>query len=412
MTPDISATPSSGPVDGPEILFRDDLAGRELHFSRPREIIRADTPEEVAGALAQVARAQAAGRWCAGYLSYEAGYALEPKLRDHLPAHCRLPLVQMGVFDAPETREVAPPAAGGASLTGFRPAWSFADYAPRFEQVHRHLCAGDCYQANLTFPIAARWQGDPAALFDAMTARQPVRYGALVRLGGPAILSRSPELFFEVDDAGWIETHPMKGTIRRGATPEEDARLAEALRQDPKNRAENLMIVDLLRNDISRICALGTLHVPALFRVEHYPTVHQLVSRIRARLAPGVGFAEIVGALFPCGSITGAPKIRAMQILRALEARPRDIYCGAIGYLAPSGGMRFNVAIRTVTLHEGGEAVLNVGGGLVYDSEARAEYDECLLKAKFAAPVAPSEPLPAENPAGGEALGHDPDVGV
>jgi para-aminobenzoate synthetase component 1 len=180
----------------------------------------------------------------------------------------------------------------------------------------------------------------------------------------------------------------MKGTIRRGATPQEDAQLAEALRQDTKCQAENLMIVDLLRNDISRICELGTLEVPQLFRLESYPTVHQLVSRIRARLARGVGFAEIIAALFPCGSITGAPKIRAMQILRTLEESPRYAYCGTIGYLAPSGRMRFNVAIRTITLHEGGEAMLNVGGGLVYDSEVRAEYEECLLKARFAGGVA------------------------
>lgn len=379
----------------PEILFRNDLAGRELHFSQPCEIIRADTAEEVAIALARIERAQASGKWCAGYLSYEAGFALEPKLREYLPDRRRLPLVLMGVFDAPETRPPAPPRTTGASLTDMRPAWSFEDYAPRFAQVHRHLCAGDCYQANLTFPISARWQGEPSALFDAMTSRQPVRYGALVDLGGPVILSRSPELFFEVDAAGWIETQPMKGTIRRGVDRKEDIALAKTLRQDPKCRAENLMIVDLLRNDISRICALGTLQVPELFRVESYPTVHQLVSRIRARLAPGIGFAEIIAALFPCGSITGAPKIRAMQILRALEEHTRDIYCGAIGYLASTGAMRFNVAIRTLTLHQGGEAVLNVGGGIVYDSNARDEYDEALLKARFANLVASSTHSPA-----------------
>ncbi|MZR13730.1 aminodeoxychorismate synthase component I [Maritimibacter sp. DP07] len=379
---------SGGPAPGAEILFRDDVAGREMHFAKPHAIIRADAPEELRAALADVEHAQRAGRWCAGYLSYEAGYALEPKLLNQLPAGRRLPLLLMGVFDAPRERPVTPAQISDAALTAFETAWSYEAYAPRFEQVHRHLCAGDCYQANLTFPITARWQGAPAALFDAMTARQPVRYGALVDLGGPVILSRSPELFFDVDDAGWIETHPMKGTIRRGANPQEDAQLAEALRQDAKCQAENLMIVDLLRNDISRICELGTLEVPELFRLESYPTVHQLVSRIRAKLARGVGFAEIIAALFPCGSITGAPKIRAMQILRALEHGPRDAYCGAIGYLAPKGRMRFNVAIRTITLHEGGEAVLNVGGGLVYDSEVRAEYEESLLKARFAGGVA------------------------
>ncbi|WP_370284906.1 aminodeoxychorismate synthase component I [Pseudooceanicola nanhaiensis] len=372
----------------PRILLRDDLAGTERRFIAPRELIRADHADEVPRALDRMERARSAGQWCAGYVSYEAGYALDPKLRDHMPGGRRLPLILMGVFDAPETGPVKARTEGSSCLTDFRPAWSFEDYAPRFRQVHRHLRAGDCYQANLTFPVSAQWGGDPSALFDEMTARQPIRYAALVELGGPVILSRSPELFIAVDTDGWIETHPMKGTVRRGTTPAEDAALAVSLRQDEKNRAENLMIVDLLRNDISRICELGTLHVPELFRIESYPTVHQLVSRVRARLRPGATVTEIFAALFPCGSITGAPKIRAMQILRSLEAGPRDIYCGAIGYAAPSGEMRFNVAIRTLTLHEDGEAIFNVGGGIVFDSEVRSEYEECLLKARFAAGTA------------------------
>ena len=376
-------THPDGPPD-PFILLRDDPAGQERLFRNPVGLIRADRAEEVSDALTRIEAARAAGLWCTGYLSYEAGYALDPSLRDHMPGGRRLPLVLMGLFGPPENRPVTLRPGPPAALSDFRPAWSFEDYAPRFAQVHRHLRQGDCYQANLTFPIAARWQGDPAALFDAMTARQPVRYGALADLGGPVILSRSPELFFKVDAGGWIETHPMKGTIGRGTTPEEDARLVGLLRRDEKSQAENLMIVDLLRNDISRLCLPGTLDVPELFRVETYPTVHQMVSRVRARLRPGTTFAEIVAALFPCGSITGAPKIRAMQILRALETAPRGIYCGAIGYAAPDGEMRFNVAIRTLTLHEGGEAVLNVGGGLVFDSEVRSEYEECLLKARFA----------------------------
>lgn len=371
-------------ADGPSILLRDDLAGTEMRFATPRDVIRADHPDEIQDALDRMEYTRADGKWCAGYINYEAGYALEPKLRDIMPEGRRLPLVLMGVFDAPETGSVVTRTAGTATLTDVRPEWSFEDYRPRFEQVHQHLRTGNCYQANLTFPVSACWQGDPTALFEEMTARQPVRYAALVKLDGPIILSRSPEMFFEVDADGWIETHPMKGTIRRGQTPETDAALAETLRRDEKNRAENLMIVDLLRNDISRICELGTLRVPELFRIESYPTVHQLVSRVRARLAPGTTVSEIFTALFPCGSITGAPKIRAMQILRALERRPRDIYCGAIGFIAPSGQMRFNVAIRTLTLHAGGEAVFNVGGGIVFDSEVRSEYDECLLKARFA----------------------------
>ncbi|KZY30361.1 aminodeoxychorismate synthase component I [Roseovarius sp. HI0049] len=383
-------------ADGPSILLRDDLAGTEMRFATPRDVIRADHPDEIQDALDRMEYTRADGKWCAGYINYEAGYALELKLRDIMPEGRRLPLVLMGVFDAPETGSVVTRTAGTATLTDVRPEWSFEDYRPRFEQVHQHLRTGNCYQANLTFPFSACWQGDPTALFEEMTARQPVRYAALVKLDGPIILSRSPEMFFEVDADGWIETHPMKGTIRRGQTPETDAALAETLRRDEKNRAKNLMIVDLLRNDISRICELGTLRVPELFRIESYPTVQQLVSRVRARLAPGTTVSEIFTALFPCGSITGAPKIRAMQILRALERRPRNIYCGAIGFIAPSGQMRFNVAIRTLTLHAGGEAVFNVGGGILFDSEVRSEYDECLLKARFASGPDPKSCLRAD----------------
>src|SRR5690606_34322723 len=220
--------------------------------------------------------------------------------------------------------------------------------------------------------------------FQSLTARQPVRYAAFIDLGGPVVLSRSPELFFEVSADGWIDTLPMKGTMPRGKTPREDEALKELLCNDPKNQAENRMIVDLLRNDISRITKVGTLDVPELFHVESYPTVHQMVSRIRAKLLPDLGLAEIFAALFPCGSITGAPKISVMKILAGLEARARNAYCGAIGWAAPDGRMRFNVAIRTITLHPEGDAVFNVGGGVVFDSTAHDEYAECLLKAQFA----------------------------
>jgi para-aminobenzoate synthetase component 1 len=375
---------------GPHILLRDDLAGREMMFAEPVETVTVDRLDEVEPALRRLDGIRRTGKWLAGYLSYEAGFAFEPKLISALPEGRRVPLLQFGVFDMPDERAIEAPAPSNAGLHDARATWSFEDYRTRFDRLHGHLRKGDAYQGNLTFPVAARWEGSPRAIFEGMTARQPVRYGALVELGGPAIVSRSPELFFQVDREGWIETHPMKGTIRRGVTPKEDAELAEFLRNDPKNQAENRMIVDLLRNDISRVTQVGTLDVPELFRIESYPTVHQMVSRVRARLEPGVGLTEIMQALFPCGSITGAPKLSAMMILNALERQPRDAYCGAIGWAAPGGEMRFSVAIRTVTLHEGGEAVFNVGGGVVFDSDARSEYEECLLKARFATGSVPT----------------------
>lgn len=376
----------------PIALFRNDLQGETLCFAAPREILLAETPDALHPALARAEAARRRGLWLAGYISYEAGYVLEPALRPHLPPDRRAPLMCLGVFDAPAEEPVPSAEGPPPRLIAPRAAWSFADYETRFLCLHDHLRRGDCYQGNLTFPVTARWQGDPLALFDGLTERQPVRYAAYVDLGGPVVLSRSPELFFEVSRDGFIETLPMKGTMPRGDTPEEDAALREKLRNDPKNQAENRMIVDLLRNDISRVTEVGTLDVPELFHVETYPTVHQMVSRVRARLSAGVTLTDILAALFPCGSVTGAPKISAMKILRALEGAPRDVYCGAIGWTAPDGRMRFNVAIRTIALHADGEAVFNVGGGVVFDSTAHGEYAECLLKARFATGEVPATP--------------------
>jgi para-aminobenzoate synthetase component I len=376
----------------PFVLFRDDLAGGDLLFEAPSALIEAYQPSDFAVALDRAEAARRSGKWLAGYFSYEAGYLFEPKLRPLLPEGRRGPLVRFGVFDGPSER-VLPNAAAQPSngpIFDARPAWSFADYEPKFQRVHRHLREGDCYQVNLTFPIGAGWTGDPFQAFTALTARQPVKYGALVSLGDPIVLSRSPELFFAIDQAGTIESRPMKGTAPRGATKAEDAGLKKFLRNDPKNQAENRMIVDLLRNDISRISEVGTLDVPELFAVETYPTVHQMVSTVRAKLLPDLTISEIFAALFPCGSITGAPKIRAMEVIRALETTPRDAYCGAIGWIAPGGPMRFNVAIRTISLFPDGEAVYNVGGGVVFDSSAEEEYAECLLKARFATGAEPA----------------------
>ncbi|TPN54984.1 MULTISPECIES: aminodeoxychorismate synthase component I [unclassified Mesorhizobium] len=374
----------------PAAIFRNDESARQLVFDRPADIIVAHAAKDFLPALEAAQAAHDAGRWLAGYFSYEAGYLLEPKLVPLLPSGRRAPLVCLGVFDAPVEEAVPQRAAPtNGPIFDARAAWSFEDYEKRFARLHQHIRQGDCYQGNLTFPVQAQWSGDPLAAFDALTERQPVKYGALVALGDPVVLSRSPELFFEIDASGMIETHPMKGTAPRGATKAEDERQRNFLRNDEKNQAENRMIVDLLRNDISLISEVGTLDVPALFRIESYPTVHQMVSDVRAKLLPGLSIRQIFAALFPCGSITGAPKIRAMEILHDLESTPRDVYCGAIGWIAPGGTMRFSVAIRTISLFSSGEAVYNVGGGIVFDSTAQEEYQECLLKARFATGTPP-----------------------
>lgn len=351
-------------------------------FAAPQTVIRADTPAGVGPALAAMQAAQARGCWLAGYLSYELGHVLTPRLAPLMPALRAMPLILMGVFDGPRP---APPLPDpqGVTIGPVRPLWDRARYDRAIAAVHRYIEAGDSYQINLTFPLEAEVTGDPLAIHAALAVRQPVGEGAFVDLGGPVVLSRSPELFFAVDAAGRIETRPMKGTAARLADPVADRAAADALRASEKNRAENLMIVDLLRNDISRVCLPGSVHVPQLFGIESYATLHQMVSTVAGQLRPGVGLAQILGALFPCGSITGAPKIRSMQIIAELEGTAREVYCGAIGWVDPAGPMRFSVAIRSPWMVAPGRLRLNVGGGIVHDSKAGDEWDEALCKSAF-----------------------------
>ncbi|QGX97675.1 aminodeoxychorismate synthase component I [Roseovarius faecimaris] len=365
-----------------QIRFDHGPDGTACLFRQASRLITAWRAEEVPDALAALDEARAEGKWLAGYASYELGYALEPKLSSLLPEGRALPLVQFGVYDWPVIAPQLVP--GETALSGFEPHWDDARYTDAFGRVHEYICAGDFYQANLTFPISLHATGAPEALYAALAAVQPVRFGALVEQEGlPALLSRSPELFFRTDTQGQIQTRPMKGTQPRSEDPAEDARRRFFLQTDEKNRAENLMIVDLLRNDLSRICRAGTVAVPELFSVESYATVHQMTSLITGLMIGGTGLSDIFAALFPCGSITGAPKVRAMEVLADLEGAPRDIYCGTIGWVAPDGRSEFNVAIRTLMVGEGGQARLNVGGGVVYDSTAASEYEEALWKARF-----------------------------
>lgn len=350
-------------------------------FTAPQMMIRADTPSGIGPALAAIEAARAQGQWVAGYLSYEMGHALIPRLAPLVPAERDCPLILMGVFDGPRPAPALPDPAG-IRIGPAQPLWSRSRYDAAIAVARDYIAAGDCYQVNLTFPMQAEVAGDPLALYAALAARQPVGEGAFVDLGGPVVLSRSPELFFAVDASGRIETRPMKGTAPRRADAEQDAERA-ALAASEKDRAENLMIVDLLRNDLSRICLPGSVRVPQLFHVETYATLHQMISTVTGQLTPGTGFAAILRALFPCGSITGAPKIRAMQIIAELEQAPRGVYCGAIGWMDPAGPMRFSVAIRTPVLDAPVRLRLNVGGGITHDSRAGSEWEEALCKAAF-----------------------------
>jgi para-aminobenzoate synthetase component I len=365
------------------ITFDQGPDGERAGFEGPRAMIVARDAAEVPDALAALDAARADGFWLAGYASYELGYALEPHLANLMPANRRLPLISFGVFDGSV-------AAGPTPATTMRPKntaarWSPRRYGDAFATLHELIGAGDLYQANLTFPMDLDLAGSSAAaLYQAIMAHQPVNHGVLIeQVDGPDILSRSPELFFRTDAGGRIQTRPMKGTAPRSGDPEEDMRARDALAVDEKNQAENLMIVDLLRNDIARVCQAGSVRVPELFKVETYATVHQMVSQIEGRLSAGVTLSDILRALFPCGSVTGAPKLRAMQVIRELEPWPREIYCGSIGWAAPDGRSEFNVAIRTILREKSGRSVVNVGGGVVWDSTAPSEYEEALWKARF-----------------------------
>jgi para-aminobenzoate synthetase component I len=256
-------------------------------------------------------------------------------------------------------------------------------YGSAAHRVFDYIAAGDCYQVNLTFPMAARLlSGTPLGLYGAFRRTGAVGHGAYVDLGvGPVVVSRSPELFFRIQ-AGRITARPMKGTAPRDPDPARDAAIAAALQASVKDRAENLMIVDLLRNDISRIARVGSVKVPALFAMERYSTVHQMTSTVEAVLDAPPSLPALVAALFPCGSVTGAPKIRAMEIIREVERQPRGVYCGAIGWMSPEGGADFSVAIRPLT-GSGQDIVMNVGGGLTHGSTAAGEWEEALWKARF-----------------------------
>ena len=358
--------------------------GRAVLFRDAQEVVLAHRLDKVLPALARAESARRAGKWVAGWIGYEAGYAFEDRLHPLAPA-TRGPLLALGIHDAPCPADDFPLPDEDIRLTSFRPLISRADYGSAFRRVQDHISAGDCYQVNLTFPLESRLtQGSAPGLYRALRARQPVGFGAFADLGGPVVLSRSPELFFRLDGAGGIEARPMKGTAPRDPDPERDAALARALAASEKNQAENLMIVDLLRNDIGRISRPGSVRVPELFAVDSFATVHQMSSRVTGQLAAPPDLPGLMRALFPCGSITGAPKIRAMEIIREVEPFPRGVYCGALGWMAPDGAACFSVTIRTLSVWPGGRVTLNAGGGVVQDSTADAEWEEALWKTRFA----------------------------
>ncbi len=332
---------------------------------------------------AVLARLQAEPGWTVMALDYELGHVLEPRSAPpgwqagperplarfwRFAECCRLDAAAADAWLLRQQDEAA------AGIGGCRPALDEKQYCAAVDRIKRYIFDGDCYQVNFTFPLHFDWFGSPLALYARLRQRQPVRYGGFVGDATQAVVSLSPELFLE-RRGDRLLTRPMKGTAPRSAPP-------ETLRNSAKDCAENLMIVDLLRNDLGRVASNGSVHVDKLFEIEDYPSVWQMVSEVSADVA-GRSFADILPALFPCGSITGAPKIRAMQIANELENGPRGLYTGALGWLAPDGDFRLNVAIRTLELTADGSGKLGIGSGIVADSEPAAEWRECQLKAGF-----------------------------
>ncbi|HUZ95780.1 MAG TPA: aminodeoxychorismate synthase component I [Edaphobacter sp.] len=368
---------------------------RSLLFLDALQTIAARTLDEVPGIFQRIEQALADGYYAAGFLSYECGYHFE-RFKDIVLTEQSLPLAWFGIYPKPlifdhetgifdgeplllvgeSVKEAPATFADSIAL-----AISKEDYTAKIKRIKEYIAAGETYQVNFTDKVSVRSELGADTAFATLLQQQPVAYSAFLNVARHQILSLSPELFFKIED-GKITTRPMKGTMPRGLDAAEDAEAAIRLENDEKNRCEHVMIVDLLRNDIGRICEMGSVRVEDIFSVETYRTLLQMTSTVSGRLRHGLNYYDIFKGVFPSGSITGAPKIRTMEIIHEMEETPRGIYTGSIGYMAPNGDAAFNVAIRTLDLHKG-TAQMGVGGGIVADSDPQDEYRECLLKAEF-----------------------------
>ena len=360
------------------VMWPDTPDGKWRLFRNPVGILTANRPDEVLPVL-HAAEEAVHGRnlHAAGFLAYEAAPGLDTACRTHDLK--TLPLAWFGLFKEPEEIDVREDPAESPFHTGeWKPSMSHDRYVPAIARIKDYLSAGDTYQVNYTIRLRTSFDGNPFGLFRRLRRSQKSRYCAFLETDAFAICSASPELFFRLD-AHTLTSRPMKGTSDRGLTSAQDTQMAAALHASEKNRAENVMIVDMVRNDMGRVADKGSVRVPNLFEIEKYPTLYQMTSTVASDTS--ASFAEIMKALFPCASITGAPKIRTMEIIRELEPNPRGIYTGCIGVLAPGRHAEFNVAIRTVWLDKTRKsAEYGVGGGIVWDSDADNEYEECRVK--------------------------------
>lgn len=363
-----------------EAVIRDAKNGSWLYFSHPVEVMCIMDAQSVVHALCRMEKAVSEkGLYAVCMVSYEAASAFDAACAVKPPGE--FPLVWYALYEKPR---ITQPYEFPLRVTGKAPAWepsmTFDEYRHAFLRVRYHLERGDTYQVNLSLRLKSFFERDPWEIFVRLIARQGFTCGAYVVTDEWAVCSASPELFFMMED-DLIEAKPMKGTARRSPSVEEDLANAEKLVGSEKNRAENLMIVDMVRNDLGRVAFPGSVSVPSLFTLERYPTVWQLTSTVRARTNESL--SGIMAAVFPSASITGAPKLRTMEIIRDLEKDPRSIYTGSVGFISPDSRAQFNVAIRTLCVHRAtGDAFYGVGGGVVWDSTCEDEWDECMLKSR------------------------------
>ncbi len=369
------------------IILHDQDLGQWLHFSSPHKVLKAETISDVLPLLAEVESfVDRKGFFAAGWIVYEASAAFDSAL--HTQPATAFPLACFGIFKHPPIIRKIPAAGSAYPLEGWRPSVSQEQYAQAIARIREHIAAGDTYQVNYTLRLWSKFHEDPWNFF--LNACGDARYGAFIEAPPYYICSASPELFFSLKGKR-IFSKPMKGTAPRGRTTAEDSENSLFLHNSEKNRAENVMIVDMIRNDIGKIAEFGSVDVPRLYEIEKYPTVLQMTSTVEAVTAASL--SKIMKALFPCASITGAPKAKTMEIIAALETAPRNIYTGTIGYYGPGRRALFNVAIRTTLIDTAtGRAEYGVGGGIVWDSTTDDEYEECLTKAGII--LAPLSPAP------------------
>ena len=353
--------------------------GERYIFTQPIKELKTRDLAEVTNLLAQVESYQEQGYYVVGYVSYEAAPAFEETLAVHSGPLLGEYLLYFTIHNSVEKSSI-PLTYDEVDLpSNWQEVTSAADYEKAIAQIHHHLRQGDTYQVNYTVQLKQNLSANPFAIYNRMVVEQEAGYNAYVEHDDMAVISMSPELFFE-QNGRELTTRPMKGTTKRGLNNDDDLKEAAWLEQDLKNRSENMMIVDLLRNDMNRLSEVGSEYVERLCQVEQYSTVWQMTSTIKSQLRPDVDLVEIFRSLFPCGSITGAPKIATMEIIKNLEPQARGVYCGTVGLLLPNGRRIFNVAIRTIQLH-GGQAIYGVGGGITWDSTWESEYREVQQKA-------------------------------